>query len=100
MAVLFFILIIIACIVLAFFVLIQNPEGGGLSSSIGGFSNQIMGVKKTNNVLERGTWLFVSIVGLLCIISVFIFSGKSNVNDSSLQQLNNTGAPAQQAPAK
>ncbi len=98
MIALFFILILIACIILAFFVLIQNPEGGGLSGSIGGFGNQVMGVKKTNNVLEKGTWLFVTVVGLLCLISVAILGGKSSSGNDSLQQLNNN-APAQQQPA-
>lgn len=101
MSLLFFILVVIISIVLAFFVLIQNPEGGGLSGSIGGFSNQIMGVKKTNNVLEKGTWVFAAILSIMCLFSVIIFSGKStSVNENSLKQLNTTSAPAQQqAPA-
>ena len=99
MALLFFILVIIISIVLAFFVLIQNPEGGGLSGSIGGFSNQIMGVKKTNNVLEKGTWIFAAILSIMCLFSVIIFSGKSSaVNDGSLKQLNTTAPAQQQAP--
>ena len=45
---LFTILIIITCILLVFVVLVQNPKGGGLSSSFaGGAGNQIMGAKKT-----------------------------------------------------
>lgn len=101
MSLLFFILAVIISIVLAFFVLIQNPEGGGLSGSIGGFSNQIMGVKKTNNVLERGTWVCAAILSVMCLFSVIIFSGKSaTTNDNSLKQLNTTSAPVQQqAPA-
>jgi preprotein translocase subunit SecG len=69
MLVLFGILIIIASIVLGMIVLIQNPKGGGLSSSFGGFGNQIMGVKQTTDVLEKGTWLFAAIVGILCLVS-------------------------------
>jgi len=100
MGIIFFILVLIVCVILAFFVLIQNPEGGGLSGSIGGFSNQIMGVKKTNNVLERGTWLFVSIMAALCIFSILFFGGKAaSTSDDALQQLNNTSAPAQQQQA-
>ncbi|SEA65191.1 protein translocase subunit secG [Arachidicoccus rhizosphaerae] len=103
MALLFFILVIIVSIVLAFFVLIQNPEGGGLSGSIGGFSNQIMGVKKTNNVLEKGTWLFALIIGLMCLFSVVLFTG-SHSGGGALDQLNTnvktqTAQPAQ-APAQ
>ena len=87
MALFFFILVIVVSIVLAFFVLIQNPEGGGLSGSIGGFSNQIMGVKKTNNVLEKGTWLFALIIGLMCLFSVVLFTG-SHGGGGALDQLN------------
>ena len=69
MLILFGILVIIASVVLGLIVLIQNPKGGGLSSSFGGFGNQIMGVKQTTDVLEKGTWLFAAIVGILCIVS-------------------------------
>lgn len=100
MTALFFILIILVSIVLAFFVLIQNPEGGGLSGSIGGFSNQIMGVKKTNNVLERGTWLLVIILGVMSLFSVIMFTGGSSVKDNALKQLNTTAPITQpQQPA-
>ena len=95
MALLFFILVIIVSVVLAFFVLIQNPEGGGLSGSIGGFSNQIMGVKKTNNVLEKGTWLFAAIIGVMCLLSVVLFTG-SNSGSGALDNIN-TNMPAQAA---
>ena len=95
MELLFFILVIIVCVVLAFFVLIQNPEGGGLSGSIGGFSNQIMGVKKTNNILEKGTWLFAAIIGVMCLISVVLFTGSTN-SGGALDNIN-TNMPAQNA---
>lgn len=100
MALLFFILVIIVSVVLAFFVLIQNPEGGGLSGSIGGFSNQIMGVKKTNNVLEKGTWLFALVIGLMCLFSVVIFTGGGASGNGPLNNLN-TNVPVQnQAPVQ
>jgi preprotein translocase subunit SecG len=69
MLVLFGILVIIASVVLGLIVLIQNPKGGGLSASLGGFSNQLMGVKQTTDVLEKGTWLFAALVGILCLVS-------------------------------
>ena len=73
MLILFGVLVIIASVILGLIVLIQNPKGGGLSSSFGGFGNQLMGVKQTTDVLEKGTWLFAGIVGILCLLSpVFI----------------------------
>jgi preprotein translocase subunit SecG len=69
MLIVFGILIIAASIILALIILIQNPKGGGLSSSFGGIGNQLMGVKQTTDVLEKGTWIFAGIVGVLCLTS-------------------------------
>ena len=82
MLILFIILIIIAAFVLGLIVLIQNPKGGGLSSSFGGFSTQLMGVKQTTDVLEKGTWVFAAIIGVLCITSSFFISGTTVTSDS------------------
>jgi preprotein translocase subunit SecG len=71
MTLLFVILIFIAAFVLGLIVLIQNPKGGGLAGSFGGLSTQFMGVKQTTDVLEKGTWLFAGIIGVLCILSSF-----------------------------
>ncbi|MBK7434560.1 MAG: preprotein translocase subunit SecG [Chitinophagaceae bacterium] len=106
MLVLFGILVILASVILGLIVLIQNPKGGGLSSSFGGFGNQLMGVKQTTDVLEKGTWLFAAIVGLLCILSpAFIpkAGGSSSVNDDLIQGVSapkqqNTPPPATTAP--
>ena len=78
MIVLFLILIVIASVGLAFMVLVQNPKGGGLSGNVGGFSNQLMGVKQTTDVLEKGTWLFAGIIALLAITSTLFFKGSSS----------------------
>lgn len=98
MIILFFSLIVLASLILGFFVLVQNPKGGGLSGSIAGFNNQFMGVKQTTDVLEKGTWLFAAIIGVLCLVSsLFIKDGNSS-NNSLLQKVN-TNVPAQTAPA-
>jgi preprotein translocase subunit SecG len=100
MTILFFSLIVLASIILGFFVLVQNPKGGGLSGSIAGFNNQFMGVKQTTDVLEKGTWLFAALIGLLCLFStLFIKAPTSNTNDSLLQKVN-TSAPAKPVPGK
>ena len=94
MLILFGILIIIFSIVLGAIILIQNPKGGGLSSTFGGFGNQVLGVKQTTDILEKGTWIFGGIVALLCMISpIFVPDG----NDSILNQMP-TSAPRQTAP--
>jgi preprotein translocase subunit SecG len=58
MVYLFLALIVLASVALGFIVLVQNPKGGGLAGNVGGLSNNIMGVKQTNDVLEKGTWIF------------------------------------------
>ena len=56
-------LIIIAALLLCFVVMIQNSKGGGLASAFAS-SNQIMGVRKTTDFIEKLTW------GLACFIVV------------------------------
>lgn len=81
MTTLFIILIILACVILSFIVLVQNPKGGGLAGNVAGFSNQFMGVKQTTDVLEKGTWIFAALIGLLCITSTLFISGGAAAND-------------------
>ena len=97
MTLLFVILIIVASVILGLIVLVQNPKGGGLASNIAGFSNQFMGVKQTTDVLEKGTWIFAAVIGILCIVSTFFIEGGEAVQD----RLDNVGGgvtPQQQSP--
>ncbi|MDQ6610724.1 MAG: preprotein translocase subunit SecG [Bacteroidota bacterium] len=94
MTIFFIILIILACIVLSLIILVQNPKGGGLAGNIAGFSNQFMGVKQTNDVLEKGTWIFAGIIAVLCIISTMFISGAKGLDRT--QNLGNENTPAQQ----
>lgn len=66
------VLIIITCILLVLIVLVQNPKGGGLSSSFGGSGTQLFGgVKKTTDFLDRGTWvLAIALVVLVLAANV------------------------------
>ncbi len=97
MTVIFVILIIIASAVLGLVVLVQNPKGGGLAGNIAGFSTQFMGVKQTTDVLEKGTWLFAGIVGVLCLFSAIFISAGGSGSQSSSEKISTT--PVQQAPA-
>lgn len=100
MTILFLVLIVAACAALGFVVLIQNPKGGGLSSNVGGISNQFMGVKQTTDVLEKGTWLFAAIIAILALLStLFLKGGISAAPEDSLLQKVNTSSAAPAAPA-
>ncbi|TMI75462.1 MAG: preprotein translocase subunit SecG [Bacteroidetes bacterium] len=97
MTILFIILIIIASVVLGFIVLVQNPKGGGLAGSFAGLSNQFMGVKQTTDVLEKGTWIFAAIIGVLCLASTFFISGSAgsaHIPETSNPTQQSSGFPA------
>jgi preprotein translocase subunit SecG len=102
MTLLFIILVLLASFLLGFVVLVQNPKGGGLSGNIAGFSNQFMGVKQTTDVLEKGTWIFSAVVGVLCLLSTLFISGTGTENSGGALEQVPTNQPAQQpkAPAQ
>lgn len=103
MITLFIILMITACIGLGFMVLIQNPKGGGLNANVGGLSNNFMGVKQTTDVLEKGTWIFVTVIAVLAMTStLFLKSAGSGDSDKGLINKVNTSAtaPVQAAPSQ
>ena len=90
------VLIIIICLILALIVLVQNPKGGGLDSSFGS-ANQLGGVKKTTDFLEKATWTLAIAVMVLSIISG-TFQGSSPIGVSGDTQEFIDEAPVQQAP--
>ncbi|HMH21780.1 MAG TPA: preprotein translocase subunit SecG [Puia sp.] len=93
MTFLFVILIILACVFLGLIILIQNPKGGGLAGNVGGFSNQLMGVKQTTDVLEKGTWVLAIVVSLLCLFSA-VFVPKTTTGRTTIEKVN--AAPSSQ----
>ena len=100
MTTLFLILIILASALLGLIVLIQNPKGGGLAGNIAGFSNQFMGVKQTTDVLEKGTWIFAGLIGLLCLFSTLFISGNSGGSDLEIPTEKTKTTPAKPAAPK
>jgi preprotein translocase subunit SecG len=82
------ILILIASIFLILIVLIQNSKGGGLASGFSS-SNQIMGVRKTTDFLEKATWTLAGVVGLFCLVITAVIPHEGNTSDqpkSEIQQ--------------
>lgn len=99
MLLIFGILIILACVLLGFFVLVQNPKGGGLSGTFGGFGNQVMGVRQTTDVLEKGTWILSAIIAVLCLTSsLFVNRGQAPESRKAVMEQNVT-LPSVPAPA-
>jgi preprotein translocase subunit SecG len=94
-------LIILVCVLLILVVLVQNPKGGGLSSTLSS-SNQFMGVKKTADFLEKSTWTLVVSLILLCLLYAKVekSSSKLEVPQSEIQeQIDEEAMPSKQAPA-
>ncbi|HEY9004083.1 MAG TPA: preprotein translocase subunit SecG [Mucilaginibacter sp.] len=68
------ILAVVVCVLLGAIVLIQNPKGGGLTSNFSS-SSQLMGVQKTGDFLEKGTWILA--IGLMVLSLAINISGKT-----------------------
>lgn len=101
MLALFGVLIIVASVILGFIVLIQNPKGGGVSGVLGGMSNQLIGVKSSTDVMEKGTWIFAAVVGILCIVSPAFIPKDGTASSKNDDLLKNTSTkPQTVAPTK
>lgn len=88
------ILLIIFCVAIGLFVLIQNPKGGGLAT--GGSGSNMFGVQRTGDVLEKGTWVLLALI-VVCSLAITAV-GKSGTGvggaESKLQkQIDATATP-------
>jgi preprotein translocase subunit SecG len=84
MAAIISILILIICFLLALVVLAQNPKGGGLASGFTG-AQQIGGVQRTADFLEKGTWTMAAALMVLCLISTAVRPDAVVIDDLSDQ---------------
>src|ERR1700761_1372266 len=82
------IIVIIVCALLGIIVLIQNPKGGGLSSNFSS-SSQLLGVQKTGDFLEKGTWILaIGLMVLSLAINVAVKSGGTQSSVSAQHEAN------------
>ncbi len=72
--------------------MVQNPKGGGLSSSFGGGgSQQLGGVKKTGDFLDKSTWALATGLLVLILLSNATIGGtKTNVESRALDESETT----------
>lgn len=94
---LFSIVIVLASILLVGVVFIQNPKGGGLSSDFGA-AQQIGGVQKTNDFIDKTTWGLAGLIAVLSIVLTIRFSSEAPV-DPAEEAAATEQAPGGQAPA-
>lgn len=79
------ILIVLAAIALVLVVLVQKSKGSGLASGFSS-SNQIMGVRKTTDFIEKATWGLMGVIIVLSLASAaFIKDAKPNTPQSVIE---------------
>lgn len=96
------ILIVIFSLALIFVVVIQNSKGGGLAAGFSS-SNQVMGVRKTTDFLEKATATLAGFVVLGSIIASIVIvnrtsSGSDSLKDEIINLRENTTNPNTTAP--
>ncbi len=77
-------LIIFLSFLLVLVIMVQNPKGGGLASTFGGDSQQIGGVKKTTDFLDKSTWILASLLFLLILFSNITLNTGNDTTESEL----------------
>ncbi len=85
--------VFIVCLLLIMFVLVQNSKGGGLVSSFSS-SNQVMGVRRTTDFLEKVTWILaLALVGLSIVSTAFLPRPNQTTKSAIEQQIQNVQEP-------
>ncbi|MBD2756024.1 preprotein translocase subunit SecG [Spirosoma validum] len=97
-------LVVFICIItvlLILIVLIQNSKGGGLAGEFGGLgSNQLMGVKKTTDLLEQITWGLGIAVMVLSLASYIMVDRNQvgGINSANVERAQTQTLPGAAAP--
>ena len=113
---LFVIFIVVAAILMIGIVLIQESKGGGLSSSFAGY-NQVAGVRKTTDFIEKATWFLAATMVVVSILCAWVaptahtdtsvmenvenpVTNPNNLPGFGASQQKDAAAPAADAPAQ
>lgn len=102
----FLILIVLVAFLLVVVIMVQNPKGGGLSSSFGGGgTQQLGGVQKTTDFLDKSTWtLAVLLLALILLSNISIMSVGGSQESRALESIERTNplpaTPIQQTPVE
>jgi len=99
MYILITVLLLIVCVLLVLIVLVQNSKGGGLASNFQS-SGQVMGVRKTTDFLEKGTWFLAGALLFLSVVGAgFIPREQDGVDQSRVQEQIETAVDPTQVPS-
>ncbi|MFD2933704.1 preprotein translocase subunit SecG [Spirosoma flavum] len=95
------VIICILTVLLILIVLVQNSKGGGLTGEFGGLgSNQLMGVKKTTDLLEQITW-GLGIAIMVLSLSTYIMVDRTQlggINSANVDRAQTQTLPGAAAP--
>ena len=80
------ILTVIAAVLLILIVLVQNSKGGGLASNFQS-SNQVMGVRKTTDFLEKSTWTLSIAILLFSVLAAASIPRENRAQESAVQEI-------------
>lgn len=94
MSLLFVTLIIITCVLLVLIILVQNPKGGGLSSTFGGGTQVFGGVRKTTDFLDKGTWGLAILLVVLVLAANVSLTADAGEGVTPESRIENVDAPA------
>ena len=92
------ILIILASILLVIVVFVQNPKGGGLSSDFGS-AQQLGGVQRTSDFIEKATWGLAGSIMVLSIVFTISTKKPAEKLPANGQTTEQTGGQGQQGQA-
>lgn len=91
----FLILIVIVAFLLVAVIMVQNPKGGGLSSSFGGGgTQQLGGVKKTGDFLDKSTWFLATALIVLILASNLTLGSGNSTGSTALDEDEATEIPS------
>jgi preprotein translocase subunit SecG len=85
---------LIAAALIIGIILIQNPKGGGLASNFSS-SNQMFGVQRTSEGVEKLTWIFAAVILVVSLVASSyngastVGTGKVEAKDAKINELIN-----------
>jgi preprotein translocase subunit SecG len=80
------ILIIVICVLLGAVVLIQNPKGGGINASFSGVGQQLLGARRSTDVVEKLTWGLAFALIFLCLATTVFVPKKTGKEKEATQK--------------
>ena len=91
-------LMVVVSVFMVLVVLAQKAKGGGLNQSMAG-TQQIMGVRKSTDFIEKATWVLAGTLLVFSFVSVAVMPSHDQSSSMHIGESLLNDAPVQQAPA-